>query len=120
MARNKFYFTLHYRLNILNLDSLEVRRLRFDLLSTYKMLFGLLRVDCNCMFKFSPVNVTRGHCYKLYAATSRVNVRHNFYCNRVVNIWNRLPACSDNFRNYSSFKSFLMRIDFEQLSHGFI
>ena len=35
----------HSRLKALNLESLELRRLRADLLLAYKILFGLLRVN---------------------------------------------------------------------------
>jgi hypothetical protein len=28
------------------------------------------------MFTFNPVSITRGHNYKLYAKTSRLNIRH--------------------------------------------
>jgi len=47
-------------------------------------------MNCNDMFAFNEFTVTRGHSYKLYAKTSSINVRHNFFCNRVVNVLNRL------------------------------
>ena len=103
------------RLNVLQLKSLEIRRLRIDLLYTYKILFGLNQVDWTSMFQLSPVNFTRGHCYKLYAKTSRVNVRHNFFCYRVVSAWNCLPARAEHFCSYSSFKSFLFHVDIATL-----
>jgi len=34
--------TCHQRLSILELDSLELRRVRADLLFTYKLVFGLI------------------------------------------------------------------------------
>ena len=51
------------------------------------------------MFVRNEQSITRGHCYKLYAKTSRIDVRHNFFCIRVVNIWNRLPARADDFKS---------------------
>jgi len=71
------------RINFLKLDSLEERWLRFDIIFTYKILFGLVHMNCNVMFAFNDFTVTRGHSYKLYAKTSRINVRHNFICNRM-------------------------------------
>ena len=94
------------RMKFLELDSLEERRLRFDLMFAYKILFGLVNTNCNNMFSFN-VRATRGHSYKLFAETSRVNVRHNFFCNRVVNVWNRLPASDCHFNTFKTFKSFL-------------
>ena len=108
------------RLNVLNIDSLEVRRLRFDLLYTYKALFSLIQVDWTSMFKFNSVSFTRGHCYKLYAKTSRVNVRHNFFCNRVVSAWNSLPAETEHFSSYNSFKSFLLHVNIATLSRKLV
>ena len=101
------YLTYFDRINFLKLDSLEERRLRFDLMFTYKILFGLVNVNWSNMFAFNVLTSTRGHSYKLYAKTSRVNVRHNFFCNRVVNVWNRLPASDCHFNTFKSFKSFL-------------
>jgi hypothetical protein len=101
------YLTYSDRINFLKLDSLEERRLRFDLMFTYKILFGLVNVNWSNMFAFNVLTSTRGHSYKLYAKTSRVNVRHNFFCNRVVNVWNRLPASDCHFETFNSFKSFL-------------
>ena len=98
------------RLKILNLESLETRRLRFDLLYTYKMLFGFIHVDCESMFKFNSTSITRGHSYKLYATTSRVNLRHYFFCNRVVATWNSLPLSVDILSSFNRFKTFLYRI----------
>jgi len=95
------------RINFLKLDSLEERWLRFDIIFTYKILFGLAHMNCNDMFAFNDFTVTRGHSYQLYAKTSRINVRHNFFLNRVVNVWNRLK----------SFKSFLAAQTLTALSY---
>ena len=101
------YMTYSDRINFLELDSLEERRLRFDLMFAYKILFGLVNVNWCNMFSFNVRTATHGHSYKLYAETSRVNVRHNFFCNRVVNVWNRLPASDCHFKTFKTFKSFL-------------
>jgi len=90
------------RIDFLKLDCLEERRLRFDIIFTYKILFGLVYMNCSDMFAFNDFTATREHSYKLYAKTSRINVRHNFICNRVVNIWNRLPASDSHFRKFKS------------------
>jgi len=47
----------HSRLKALNLESLELRRLRADLLLAYKILFGLLRVNSDKFF--TPRNQSR-------------------------------------------------------------
>jgi len=44
-------------------DSLELRRLRSDIICVYKMLFGL--VNLNDFFVLRVDSVTHGHKYKL-------------------------------------------------------
>jgi len=48
------------RLSLLNLQSLEVRRLHYDLTWCYKILFGLVCVNPDEFFQFSVSN-TRGN-----------------------------------------------------------
>jgi len=42
--------TYHQRLSILELDSLELRRVRADLLFTYKLVFGLTYINLHDFF----------------------------------------------------------------------
>jgi len=95
------------RINFLKLDSLEERRLRFDIIFTYQILFGLVNMNCDDMFAFNDFTAACGHSYKLYAKTSRNNIRHKYFCNRVVNVWNSLPTSDSHFKAFKSFKSFL-------------
>ena len=62
--------TLSYaqRLKILNLQTLELRRLLIDLVHCYKIIFGLLDVSCDDFFTLCQSSTTRGHSYKLYKA----------------------------------------------------
>ena len=54
------------RLARLKLESLEVRRLRHDLILTYKILFGLTDMNQSDFFTFADrTHSTRGHAYKL-------------------------------------------------------
>jgi len=53
------------RLSTLNLHSLELRRLHFDLVWCYKILFGLVHINSDTFFKLN-VTSTRGHPYKLF------------------------------------------------------
>ena len=91
----------------LQLRSLETRRLRNDLFFTYDVLFGLASVDWSSMFSFNSVSITSGHGYKLFDKTNRVNIRHQFFCNRVSNVRNTLPATDVNFKLFRAFKAFL-------------
>jgi len=70
--------TYKQRLVATNLDTLELRRLRTDLVVCYKIVFGLMKVDVNKFFSFAPVSNTRGHQYKLFVEQSTRNIRHFF------------------------------------------
>jgi len=98
------------RLISLDLESLEVRRLRQDLLLTYKIVFGLINIDSSKLFTLRRNNITRGHSFKLFLSHSRVDVRKYLFCQRVVGKWNNLPACDDHFRSITTFKRFLSTI----------
>jgi hypothetical protein len=119
------YALLSYRerLQRLGLESLEMRRLRCDLLYTYKIVFGLTSEAAKNMFTFTSslysIN-TRGHAYKLYPHNNRINVRKHFFCERVITPWNSLPAIAEDFCSLSSFKCFLNSTDLSMyVSLGF-
>ena len=68
------------RLVRLNLGSLVVRRLRHDLILTYKIIFDLTDMNPEDFFTFANSNHnTRGHAYKLLPSHCRVNVRKGFF-----------------------------------------
>jgi len=69
------------RLKLLNLERLEIRRLRFDLLCCYKIIFGFMHIDREAFFELR----TRGHPYKLFKHHSSTSVRSNFFAERVIN-----------------------------------
>jgi hypothetical protein len=78
------------RLSALNLESLELRRTKADLLMCYKILKGFTNIIPDDFFTLLSSS-TRGHSMKLYYPTSRVNVRLHFFTNRVIHMWNKLP-----------------------------
>jgi len=98
------------RLRRLNLHSLELRRLHTDLIWCYKIYFGLIDVDVNEFFVHSSVLHTRGHRYKLFKKHS-TSIRASFFCERVVNVWNKLPDNTD-FSSYNAFKRSILNTDF--------
>jgi len=79
------------RLKCLNIFSLELRRLHTDLFWCYKIVFGLVYVNLDDLFVFSPCQYTRGHKFKLYKRQTNSCVRANFFSERVINCWNSLP-----------------------------
>ena len=80
------------RLSALKLPSLEYRRMRGDLIETYKVLHEIYDpLTTNSLLTKNLNSVTRTNSLKLLK--NRVNFKpySMFYTNRVINIWNRLP-----------------------------
>lgn len=101
--------TYEERLQILKLPTLRFRRMRGDIIETFKILKGiydprttkeLLRVSTN--------NITRGNSLKLEKTRSKLQVRRNFFTNRVVNVWNSLP---EDVITANNVKQFERRLD---------
>jgi len=90
------------RINILKLDSLKERWLHFDNIFTYKILFGIINMNCIDMFAFNDFTVTLWHAFKLVALTFTIT-----FCNRVINVWNYLHTSDRHFKTFESFKLFL-------------
>lgn len=79
------------RLRMMGLSSFADRRLRGDLIVTYRALHGLFGVDMSHLYELNS-NQLRGHGYKLNREVFRTRCRENFLCNRVFNHWNGLPS----------------------------
>jgi len=107
------YKSLTYseRLKRANLLSLELRRLHFDLVWCYKILFGRVDMMTENLFEWAPHSSTRGHKYKLYRKSSSASVRYHFFSERVVNVWNSLPEEVD-FSTVKSFTRTIKRVSF--------
>ena len=97
------------RLKRLNIFSLELRRL--ICFGVIKLFFGLVYVNLDDLFVFSPFQYTRGHKFKLYKRQTNRCVRANFFSERVINCWNSLPHTVD-FGSFSKFKRSVKRVDF--------
>ena len=92
------------RLRTLGLPSLQYRRLRADIIETYKILNGIDIVDSDNLF---PINTsrTRGHNKKIYKKHCRLNIRKYSFSQRVVDCWNTLPKEVVEARTVNTFKS---------------
>ena len=94
------------RLKKLNLPTLSYRRIRGDMIETYKLLneecydprvSGILTevVDGN----------TRGHSKKLFMKRAETGIRKNVFSIRVVKLWNSLPENIVSAPNVNTFKN---------------
>ena len=85
------------RLVKLEVDSLELRRILFDLIYVYKLLFGTVDLNFDDFFALSSCSTTHGHNYKLFLRYSRLNIRKYFFSERIVTAWNNLECNIINF-----------------------
>ena len=56
----------------------------------------MVAINFSDIFEFSHVSKTREYAYKLFKSHSNNSTRYRFFAERVVSVWNSLPA-SVNF-----------------------
>jgi len=100
--KNKSY---EERLRVLGLTTLETRRLRGDLIETYKILHGKEDIDHHQLFELVlNGHELRGHDLKFYKQYSRLNIRKHFFSQRVIDALNQLPPSVVDAASINSFK----------------
>jgi hypothetical protein len=82
-----------------------------SVLTTYKIVFGYTIINSSELFQLNNAAVTRGHHYKLVYIRSNCDTRRHFLSNRVVRLWNKLPA-NTNFSTLTNFKQCINDLDF--------
>jgi ribonucleases P/MRP protein subunit RPP40 len=93
----------------LNLQSLEDRRLRYDMIQTYKIIKEIDAVQPSTWFNLAGDNPTRrtrltDNPINILPSRSRLEIRNNFFSQRVPELWNNLPESLKNSRNLTIFK----------------
>jgi hypothetical protein len=80
------------RLKQLKMPTLKFRRMRGDMIETFKILTRLYdgRVT-EGMLDISRSHITRGNALKLVKHQSRRDIRKYSFTNRIVDLWNSLP-----------------------------
>ena len=98
------------RLKKLKLPTLTYRRLRGDLIETFKILFPKYYPDvCEGFIDLREDIITRGHSLKKFKHECRLNVRKNCFPNRIVDVWNALPEQVVSAKSAESFEGRLDR-----------
>jgi len=112
---NVAYRDYQDRLKILDLKTLEYRRLQFDLYMCYKILHNLVKLDATSFFVRDNIGpyTTRGHSFKLKPQSYNSDTRKYFFSLRVVNVWNSLP---DNIVTANSIDTFKKRLSLHSLA----
>lgn len=104
--RNKGY---PRRLADLGLFTLEQRRLRGQLIETFKLLRGFTGLDPASLFQLSE-NQTRNHGFKVVPPRFNTVLYRDFPTVKVCNLWNSLPEAVVNAPTVDTFKRRLDRI----------
>jgi len=97
------------RLKMCNLTMLEDRRRRGDLIQLFKLLNGYSSMNVEHLFCYTSqrhnVHTRSASNNHLVAEKSRLDVRKNFFTNRVVSKWNELPIEVRETESVNSFKN---------------
>jgi hypothetical protein len=100
---------LHYsdRLKFLNLPTLKFRRIRGDMIETYKILNGIYDSSVVPILNRNLDSRTRGNSLKLMHSRSKYDLRKYSFCSRVVGAWNSLPDYVVTVNSVNAFKNSL-------------
>ena len=95
------------RLAELSLPKLEDRRIRGDMIETFKVITGKEDVKAEKLFKMAKVREARNntHCKKIKSKSNKLGVRRNFFSQRVIRKWNSLTKEEVNAKKTSDFKA---------------
>jgi len=97
------------RLKTLGIQSLEDRRRRGDAIEAFKTLNGFNNVDPREWFSFvqdrHEKNTRSFAENRLVPDRARLNLRKNFFTNRVTTIWNSLPVKVKTAKTLNNFKN---------------
>ena len=92
------------RLKALGLTRLVDRRVRGDMIETYKIISGKENVERENFFQMATFR-GRSHSRKVYRKYSRLNIRKHWFTQRVVPKWNQLSSSEVEANKTSSFKA---------------
>ena len=101
-------------LKLLHIDNLEKRRLNADLAFTYKIIFGLVKLNITDFFKLKTHFKTGVHVTDYLLPTIGSSSSKVFKC-PFVKPWTSLPANNDSFKSFTSFKCLLNNCDIFKL-----
>ena len=95
------------RLRYLDLYSMKGRRLRGDLIETFKIFNGFTDLDARKFFTPATLEKTRNSDRKIFIQFYKNKLRKNFFSNRVAPHWNSLTNSMKFAKNTNTFKNLL-------------
>jgi hypothetical protein len=97
------------RLKELKLQSLSDRRVRADMLQTFRIIRNIDNLDEDTFFTKAHDTRTRGNGYKLFKKHCNTNIRKNAFSQRTIERWNDLPSEVVSATTINRFKSGLRK-----------
>lgn len=79
------------KLKACNMSTLHYRRVRGDMIETYKILSGKYNSNVVPTLKTSGIQTTRGNDLRIFKTCFRYDLCKFYFTNRVVDAWNSLP-----------------------------
>ena len=114
------YDNYQHRLNILQMETLESRRLKADLILVYKFQNNLIDLNMDEFFTKSNLNtkytLRRHENYLQIPSLCNTTIRRNFFSNRIVKVWNHLPKELITSKSLLQFKSKLDKINLHEFA----
>ena len=98
LLQNISHLNYPERLAALDLPTLVYRRIRGDMIETFKILSNIYDSRVTNFLSKSKFSTTRGHNFKLFVQHANFNIRKWFFSIRIVDIWNRLSFFFLSFR----------------------
>ena len=99
------------RLTTLKLQSLEHRRLIFDLVLCFKIVHGLNALNFDDFFTYPNLSTTRGHPLKQATPIAKKYVKKYFFSTRIIPVWNALPSDFVLANSTENFKKLISTFD---------
>ena len=102
------------RLKCLGAESLEMRRIKYDLSMYFKILHGIVDSNSDSMFQVRDIR-TRNNGLTLFKSKFNCNLERYIFRNRCINIWNLLPQTVVGSSDIFAFKRRLNSIDLNRI-----
>ena len=99
LLQNISHLCYRERLAALNLPTLVYRRIRGDMIETFKIRSSIYDSRVTNFLSKSNFSTRKGHMFKLFVQHAEFNIRKLFISIRIIDIWNRLPSCLVNAPN---------------------
>jgi hypothetical protein len=96
----------------LNLETLAERRVLQDMAQVHKLVHKVDKVDRLQLFNHVPEGRTRlaADPLNMRQEPVRTDVRKNFFTQRIINEWNRIPAEIKNAKDVHNFKKLYRKL----------